>query len=128
MCELTTSGLRLDDTDLEILKILVHDCRTSYHSIGKTLNMSTNTAKTRVNNLISSKVIECFTTIVNLSVFGYTKVLTVVLRHPTGDNSSSYINEIANFLERWGLVYMLISAAGGISAFGIAIKDNSNGA
>jgi DNA-binding Lrp family transcriptional regulator len=64
---------------------------------------------------------------VNLSVFGYSRVLTVVLRHPTGDNYAYYINEILNFLSKWGLVYMHITAAGGISAFGIAMRENWNG-
>jgi hypothetical protein len=64
---------------------------------------------------------------VNLSVFGYSRVLTVVLRHPTGDNYAYYFNEILNFLSKWGLVYMHITAAGGISAFGIAMRENWNG-
>jgi Lrp/AsnC family transcriptional regulator, regulator for asnA, asnC and gidA len=85
------SSLRIDNTDLQILKILVNNCRTSYHNTGNTVNVSTNTAKKRVNNLISSKVIEQFTTIVNLSILGYSKVLTVVLRQ--SDDYNYDVNE-----------------------------------
>jgi DNA-binding Lrp family transcriptional regulator len=86
-------------------KILVNNCRTSYRNIGHTLNISTNTAKKRVNNLVSSKVIEQFTTVVNFSFLGYDKVLTVVLGHDDNNDNNDDIDEkIANYLRKWGNV------------------------
>ncbi|CAN5533945.1 hypothetical protein BH18THE2_BH18THE2_40950 [soil metagenome] len=115
--------LRIDSKDLQILKILVNNCRTSYRSIGQTLNISTNIAKKRVNNLISSKVIDQFTTVLNYSFLGYGKVLTVLLKHNDKDNND-VDQKITNYLRKWGNVYMHIYTIGGISALGMAIKQS----
>jgi DNA-binding Lrp family transcriptional regulator len=121
-------NLRIDSKDLQILKILGDNCRTSYHSIGHILNISATTAKKRVNNLISNKVIEQLTTVVNFSFLGYGKVLTVLLRHDSNikDNNDDIDEKIANYMRGWGNVYMHIYAIGGISAFCLAIKHNSD--
>ncbi|PWU82602.1 MAG: AsnC family transcriptional regulator, partial [Candidatus Nitrosopolaris wilkensis] len=46
----------LDNTDVEILRILIRDCRTSYTSIGLLIGMSTNAIKTRVTRLVSQGI------------------------------------------------------------------------
>ncbi len=38
----------MDHIDIEILKILVDNCRTSYREIGLTLGLTTNAVKRRV--------------------------------------------------------------------------------
>lgn len=120
------SDLRIDNKDLQILKILVNNCRTSYRSIGQTLDISTNTAKKRVNNLVSSKVIEQFTTVLNFSVLGYDNVLTVLLRYDNDKekDEDDIEQKISKYLGKWGRVYIHICAMGGFSAFGVAIKQS----
>lgn len=121
-------NLRIDSKDLQILKILGDNCRTSYHSIGHILNISATTAKKRVNNLISNKVIEQLTTVVNFSFLGYGKVLTVLLRYDSNikDNNDDIDEKIARYMRGWGNVYMHIYAIGGISALCVALKHNSD--
>ena len=47
----------MDHLDLEILKILANNCRTSYRSVGLALGLTTNTVKRRVKLLIQNKII-----------------------------------------------------------------------
>jgi Lrp/AsnC family transcriptional regulator for asnA, asnC and gidA len=121
------SDLRIDSKDLQILKILVNNCRTSYRSIGQTLGISTNTAKKRVNNLVSSKVIEQFTTVLNFSILGYESVLSILLRYDNDKGKDDDIEQrITKYLEKWGNVYIHICAIGGFSAFGVALKGRKS--
>jgi DNA-binding Lrp family transcriptional regulator len=52
----------MDHLDLQILRILADNCRTSYRSIGLTLGLTTNTVKRRVKILIQNKIIGKFIT------------------------------------------------------------------
>jgi DNA-binding Lrp family transcriptional regulator len=113
--------VRIDAIDLQILKILTNDCRTSYRSIGKTLGISANTARARVRNLILNKVIEQFITLVNFSLFGYNGVLTIILK--VGKNRHNIFDKVAKSIRDWGTVYQHIEIFEGIYLFSIAVKD-----
>ena len=106
--------------DLKILKILTYNCRTSYRSIGNALGISVNTARTRINNLISNKVIEQFITLVNFSLFGYFGVLTIILKVSTND--LNVINKVDNSMRDVGFVYQHIEIFDGIYVFSIAVR------
>jgi DNA-binding Lrp family transcriptional regulator len=124
---LSRADVRIDEVDLQILKILTRNCRTSYRSIGKTLGISANTARTRINNLILSKAIEQFITIVNFSIVGYSEVLTMLLR--VSKIRYNVIDKVAKSIRGWGPIYMHIEIFDGLHVFGIAVKDrhiNSN--
>ena len=60
----------MDHLDLEILKILADNCRTSYRSVGLALGLTINTVKRRVKLLIQNKIIEKFITNLNFAVLG----------------------------------------------------------
>ena len=115
-------AVRIDEVDLQILKILTHNCRTSYRSIGNTLGISVNTARTRINNLILNKAIEQFITLVNFSLFGYSgDVLTILLK--VSKNRLNVIDKVAKSMRDLGPIYMHIEIFDGIHVFGIAVKD-----
>jgi DNA-binding Lrp family transcriptional regulator len=124
---LSRADVRIDEVDLQILKILTHNCRTPYRSIGKTLGISANTARTRINNLILCKAIEQFITIVNFSLVGYSEVLTILLK--VSKIRYNVIDKVAKGMRGWGPIYMHIEIFDGVHVFGIAVKDmhiNSN--
>jgi DNA-binding Lrp family transcriptional regulator len=125
---LSRVDVRIDEVDLQILKILTQNSRTSYRSIGKTLGISVNTARTRINNLILNKAIEQFITLVNFSLFGYREVLTILLK--VSKNRHNVTNKVAKSIRDWGPIYMHIEIFDGVHVFGIAVKDahiyNSN--
>jgi DNA-binding Lrp family transcriptional regulator len=112
--------LRIDRVDLQILKILTNDCRTSHRTIGKTLGVSANTVRARINNLIRSKTIEQFFTIVNFSLFGYSNVFTILLK--ISNNRHNDIDKVVRTLRDWGPMYLHIEIFDGVHAFGIAVK------
>lgn len=118
---MSTTNLRIDELDLQILKLLTHDCRASYRSLGRTLGISKNTVQKRVKDLILNKTIEQFITLVNFSLFGYSKVLTVVLKF--GKNDRSVISLVMNNMKDLGPIYMHVEVFNNVHAIGIALKD-----
>jgi DNA-binding Lrp family transcriptional regulator len=98
----------MDHLDLQILRILADNCRTSYRSIGLTLGLTTNTVKRRVKILIQNKIIGKFITNLNFAILGYKMNCLLIIRH---HNSS--IDEIAKYLYQFGNVYLGINAIGG---------------
>jgi DNA-binding Lrp family transcriptional regulator len=107
----------MDHLDLQILRILADNCRTSYRSIGLTLGLTTNTVKRRVKILIQNKIIGKFITNLNFAILGYKMNCLLIIRH---HNSS--IEEITKYLHRFGKIYLDINAIGGTSVFGIIIR------
>jgi DNA-binding Lrp family transcriptional regulator len=107
----------MDHLDLQILRILADNCRSSYRSIGLTLGLTTNTVKRRVKILIQNKIIGKFITNLNFAILGYKMNCLLIIRH---HNSS--IDEIAKYLHRFGNVYLGINAIGGTSVFGIIVS------
>lgn len=100
---MSKADVRIDGIDLQILKILTHNCRTSFRNIGKTLSISANTARKRINNLILNEVIEQFTTLVNFSLLGYRDVLTVLLK--IDKNRHNVSEEVVKCMRDFGTIY-----------------------
>jgi len=69
--EVLQQDFHMDHIDLQILRILPDDCRTSYRSIGLSLELTTNTVKRRVKVLIQDKIIEKFIINLNFAILGY---------------------------------------------------------
>jgi DNA-binding Lrp family transcriptional regulator len=65
--------VRLDNIDLQIIKILARDSRTSYMDIASAVGISTNATKVRINKLASSRLIQSFGILINPIIFGYEK-------------------------------------------------------
>jgi DNA-binding Lrp family transcriptional regulator len=118
---LSKVDVRIDEMDIQILKILTQNSRTSYRTIGKTLGISVNTARSRINDLILNKAIEQFITLVNFSLFGYSEVLTILLK--VSKNRHNVTDKVAKSIRHWGAIYMHIEIFDGVHVFGIAVND-----
>ena len=53
-------GTRLDNIDLQIIKILARDSRTSFTEIASAVGISTNATKVRINKMVSNRLIQSF--------------------------------------------------------------------
>lgn len=110
--------LNLDSIDLKILNMLARDGRMSYRSIGVAIGLTTKSVKSRVDKMLSSRVIDSFLTMVNPSIFGYNKTHVVALR-------KNKLNK--ELLERIGLVGVIgyrFEVLGGVMGFGICVKED----
>jgi len=116
---LEQDDFHMDHLDLQILRILADNCRTSYRNIGLTLGLTTNTVKRRVKILIQNKIIRKFITNLNFAILGYKMNCLVIIRY-----HNTNIDEIAKHLYQFGNVYLAINAIGGKSAFGIIVKPS----
>lgn len=71
----------VDDIDLQIIRVLARDCRTSYTDIASAVGISTNATKVRTNRMISKGVIKGFRVLVNPTTFGYEKLLFLTVNN-----------------------------------------------
>jgi DNA-binding Lrp family transcriptional regulator len=87
--------VKIDDLDLEILKVLVNDARTPTLEIATKLNSNVRTIQSRIKRLLDDKVILCFTVDINLDEIGYQiwKVDFYLSEH-------TKINQIVNYVEK----------------------------
>lgn len=108
---------RLDETDIDILRILFNDCRTSYRSIGLSVGLSTNAVKARIKRMLSTGVIQDFSTVINPAAFGYSKLCHLAIR------DSKTLRETLNRLKLLGEPVMKLDCIGGISVIVLAIRE-----
>lgn len=113
---------RIDTTDIQIMKMLTKDCRASYRKIALSLDITINTVKRRMKNLVSRKIIEEFLVRVRLGPFGYPYVYNLILKH------RGNIENIRRYLQNLGYVFMYSNCVGGVSRFALATKNNVNDA
>ena len=59
---------RVDNIDLQIIRLLAEYSRTPYMDIASTVGISTNAAKVRINKMISNGVIQSFRVLVSSEV------------------------------------------------------------
>jgi DNA-binding Lrp family transcriptional regulator len=69
----------LDDTDLQIIRLLARDSRAPYKDVASAVRISSNAAKERINKMVSNGVIERFAIRINPVIFGYERecILTI---------------------------------------------------
>ncbi len=60
-----------DNTDLDILKILCEDCRTSSYVIADKLKLSSNAVRYRIKNMVDNDLIRQFSIVVDLSKLSF---------------------------------------------------------
>jgi Lrp/AsnC family transcriptional regulator, leucine-responsive regulatory protein len=106
----------LDKKDIDILRVLINDSRSSYRSIGIAIGMSTNAAKTRVKRLISNGVIRQFFTSIDVAAFGYSKLCYLFIK----DSKSA--EETLSRIKLLGQLVLEVKGIGGTSLVGIAIR------
>lgn len=106
-----------DKTDINIIRMLLRDCRVSYRSIGASVGLSKNAAKTRVDKMVSTGVINAFVMSVNPAVFGYHKICHLIIR------DSKTMGETLSRLRLLGEPLTKLDCIGGISLIIVAIRE-----
>jgi DNA-binding Lrp family transcriptional regulator len=72
---------RLDNTDLQIIRLLARDSRTPYRNIASAVGIMPSAAKERINKMVSNGVIRSFAVLVNPVIFGYEKLCILMLKN-----------------------------------------------
>ena len=73
--------MRVDNIDLQIVRLLARDSRTPYNNIASVVGITPSAAKKRVNKMISNGVIHRFVLVVNPAIFGYEKLCFLIVRN-----------------------------------------------
>ena len=72
--------MRVDNIDLQIVRLIARDSRTSYKNIASAVGITPSAAKKRINKMISNGVIRSFAVVVNPVIFGYEKECILILK------------------------------------------------
>lgn len=87
---------KLNDIDIEILKLLANDCRMSYAEIARKVNLSRMAVRERVMKMTEEGIIEKFTLHLNSSKIGLNT--SVVLQISVIPNEIEYVaNELCKY-------------------------------
>ena len=73
--------VRVDGTDLHIIRLLARDSRIPYKSIAADVGITSSAAKERIDKMISSGVIERFVVLINPLIFGNEKLLVLIIKN-----------------------------------------------
>jgi DNA-binding Lrp family transcriptional regulator len=113
------SGYKMDDIDLKIIQLLSLDARISYRSLGRSVGLSTNATKTRLNRLVHDGTIQQFVAFLDLAILGYPRIYYLLVR-----NSDS-VEETRSRIKLVGEIIFEIEGIGSIAIYGIAIKEHT---
>jgi len=106
----------LDELDIQILSMLLDNCRESDRQIGKKIGISGNAVNSRIQKMIQNKVIEKFTLKIEPPVLGY-NVLYIVI-------SGQDLNQILKQVRLIGEPFFVVPCVGDITVCSIVIKEN----
>ena len=108
----------MDKLDIDILRVLIHDCRTSYRKIGFAVGLTTNSVKTRINRLGSLGIIRQFSLSINLSILGYSAIYYIFIK------KTQNMEKIIEHLKAVGKLILEVSGVGGTIMIGLAVTKN----
>lgn len=106
----------MDELDIQILSILLDNCRESDRQIGKKIGISGNAVSSRIQKMIQNKVIEKFTLKIEPPVLGYNVLYIVV--------SGQDLNQILKQVKLVGEPFFVVPCVGDITVCSIVIKEN----
>lgn len=86
--------LRIDDLDIQIIKLLQEDSRLSYNKIAEKLGISVGTAYNRIKNLEERGILKGYTIIVDPDKVGY-GLTALILVQAEGKHLTEVESEIA---------------------------------
>jgi Lrp/AsnC family transcriptional regulator for asnA, asnC and gidA len=72
---------RLDNIDLQIIRLLARDSRTPYRNIASAVGITPSAAKERINKMVSNGVIQNFIVLINPVIFGYEKLCILIVKN-----------------------------------------------
>ncbi len=116
---------QLDQFDLRILTELQKNSRLTYRTLGKKVNSSGNTVKTRVDRMLKAGVIKNFISLVDPRLFQYNIAFLLIPGFDINDKSEAgtTFNNIINLA---GEPYYQISCIGQVSVCNILIKGDND--
>lgn len=88
MCAKKDEIIKLDETDIKILKIINDDVRISYRQISRDLGISVGTVHNRIDKMLKSGVIEKFAPVLNHRKLGYQFTSIIGVKVKGGDLES----------------------------------------
>ena len=106
----------MDELDIQILSMLLDNCRESDRQIGKKIGISGNAVKSRIQKMIQNNVIEKFTLKIEPPVLGYNVVYIVI--------SGQDLNQILKQVKLIGEPFFVVPCIGDITVCSIVIKEN----
>jgi DNA-binding Lrp family transcriptional regulator len=74
-------GARLDNIDLQIIRLLARDSRSPYKSIAADVGITQGAAKERINKMLSNGIIQRFVVLINSIIFGYEKLCILIVKN-----------------------------------------------
>lgn len=105
----------MDKFDVQILKVLLDNCRESDRQIGKIIGISGGAVKTRIQKMIKNKTIEKFTLKIEPPVLGYNLFYIVV----SGQDQENILKHVRLI----GEPFLFVPCIGGITVCGIVVKE-----
>lgn len=99
--------IKLDDTDIKILKIINDDVRISYRQISRDLGISVGTVHNRIDKMVKTGVIEKFAPVLNHRKLGYnlTSIIGVKVKGgklETWENKTSFNKNVIGIYDVTG--------------------------
>ena len=116
------NNIRLDNTDLQIIRLLARDCRTPYRNISSIVGITTNAIKERIGKMVSCGIIQKFVVLVNPIIFGCEKECILILRHIDKIIKEKDILSRINLL---GDVFVYAKHLNGSSMFVLELPDGA---
>ena len=111
--------LILDSIDLKILNLLGKNSRLSYRNIARTVGLTTKSVKSRVDKMISAKVIERFIVLIDPSILGYKTICTFTLKRNVVNK------DLIDRISLVGDVQYKFHVLGGAMGFSIVVREGS---
>lgn len=111
--------LILDNKDLKILNLLARNGRLSYRNVARTVGMTTKSVKSRVDKMISEKVIERFIVLINPSILGYKTICNFVVRKDLLNQ------ELIERIRLVGDIHYQFGVMGGVEGFIMMVREGS---
>lgn len=106
----------MDKLDMQILTMLLDNCREPDRQIGKKIGISGVAVKSRVQKMLENKVIEKFALKIEPPVLGYNVLYIVV--------SGQDLADILKQVKLVGEPFFVVPCVGGITVCSIVIKEN----
>jgi len=100
---------------MQILNVLLDNCREPDRQIGKKIGISGGAVKTRIKKMVNNKVIEKYTLKIEPPVLGYNLFYVVV----TGQN----LDDILKQVKLIGDPFLVVPCVGGVTVCGIVVNE-----
>lgn len=113
---------RLDNIDLQIIRLLARDSRAPYSNIASVVGIMPSAVKERINKMVSNGAIRSFVLFVNPVILGYEKECILILRHV---DKSIKEQDILNKVSLLGEVLAHISSLEGTTNFILSVNDRA---